>query len=157
MDFLYHEESNPELWRYEEHVETDRQRIIDKFTQRIDDDRVFDFIVKRICDGEAIGVVYIWKCNESRRSWEIGYIILPQFQGNGYCLESVNILLAFAFGELNAHKVLGMCNCENIRSAAVMQRAGMSKQGVFREEYQCHGKWVDQFYFSILKREYGLT
>ncbi len=32
-----------------------------------------------------------------------------------------------------------------------MEKAGMSKQGVFREEYLCGGKWVDQFYFSILE------
>ncbi|WP_185750692.1 GNAT family protein [Clostridium sp. KNHs214] len=47
-----------------------------------------------------------------------------------------------------------MCHCDNLKSASVMQKAGMSKQGVFREEYKCRGKWVDQFYFSILEREY---
>jgi len=68
--------------------------------------------------------------------------------------ESAKLLISFAFNELNAHKVIGMCHCDNLRSASVMQKAGMSKQGVFREEYQCGGKWVDQFYFSILEREY---
>lgn len=33
-----------------------------------------------------------------------------------------------------------------------MQKAVMSKQGAFREEYKCGGKWADQFYFSILER-----
>lgn len=45
-----------------------------------------------------------------------------------------------------------MCNSENLSSAAVMEKAGMSKQGVFREEYLCQGRWVDQFYFSILEQ-----
>jgi len=47
-----------------------------------------------------------------------------------------------------------MCHCDNLKPASVMQKAGMSKQGVFREEYKCGGKWVDQFYFSILEQEY---
>lgn len=51
--------------------------------------------------------------------------------------------------------VVGMCHCDNLKSASVMQKSGMSKQGVFREEYLCQGKWVDQFYFSILEREYN--
>jgi len=64
-------------------------------------------------------------------------------------------LLSFAFNELKAHKVLGMCHCENKKSASIMEKVGMSKQGVFREEYLCGGKWVDQFYFSMLDREYA--
>lgn len=155
MDFICLEETDINLWQYEEYVETDKQRILKKFTDRIDQNNVFDFIVKRISDGESIGVVYIWEYIFTRKSWEIGYVILPEYQGNGYCLESVNLLLSFAFNELDAHKVVGMCHCDNHKSASVMQKAGMSKQGVFREEYLCQGKWADQFYFSILEREYN--
>ncbi len=32
----------------------------------------------------------------------------------------------------------------------------MLKQGVLRKEYLCHGKWVDQFYYSILEEDMGL-
>lgn len=154
MEFICNEESDEELWCYEEHVETDKNRIRKKFIKRIEENDVFDFIVKRSSDGVQMGVVYIWECITSRKSWEIGYVILPEFQGNGYCLESVQLLLSFAFNELKAHKVLGMCHCENKKSASIMEKAGMSKQGVFREEYLCGGKWVDQFYFSMLDREY---
>lgn len=154
MKFTCDEESNSELWCYEEYVETSKERIREKFTKRIEEDGVFDFIVERSSDGAQMGVVYIWQCISTRKSWEIGYVILPEFQGNGYCLESANLLISFAFNELNAHKVIGMCHCDNLRSASVMEKAGMSKQGVFREEYKCGGKWVDQFYFSILEREF---
>ena len=71
---------------------------------------------------------------------------------NGSNRNSVKLLIQFAFEELKAHKVIGMCNSENLLSAAVMEKAGMSKQAVFREEYLCQGRWVDQFYFSILEQ-----
>lgn len=155
MDFICIEETDKQLWKYEEYVETDKEYVIQKFTDRIEQDNVFDFIVKRISDGEPIGVVYIWKYGLNRKSWEIGYVILPKYQGKGYCLDSVNQLLSFAFEELDAHKVVGMCHCDNLKSASIMQKAGMLKQGVFREEYLCQGKWVDQLYFSILERDYN--
>jgi len=154
MDFICDEESNSELWCYEEYVETNKELIRERFTKRIEESDVFDFIIKGSSDGTQMGAAYIWQCSSTRKSWEIGYVILPEFQGNGYCLESANLLISFAFNELNAHKVIGMCHCDNLKSASVMQKAGMSKQGVFREEYKCGGKWVDQFYFSILEREY---
>lgn len=155
MDFLCDEESNSELWCYEDYVETDKECIREKFTKRIGQKTVFDFVVKRSSDGALIGAAYIWQYISSRKSWKIGYVILPEFQANGYCVDSAKLLLSFVFKELDAHKVVGMCHCDNLRSASVMQKAGLSKQGVFREEYKCDGKWVDQFYFSILEREYN--
>lgn len=154
MDFICDEESNLELWCYEEYVETNKELIREKFAKRIEKKGIFDFIVKRNSDGVQMGAAYIWQYISTRKSWEIGYVILPEFQGKGYSLESAKLLISFAFNELDAHKVVGMCHCDNLKSAAVMQKAGMSKQGVFREEYKCGGKWVDQFYFSILEREY---
>jgi len=86
MEFICNEESDEELWCYEEHVETDKDRLRKKFIKRIEENDVFDFIVKRSSDGVQMGVVYIWECISSRKSWEIGYVILPEFQGNGYCV-----------------------------------------------------------------------
>ena len=151
LDFLCKEETDAELWKYEEYVETDKERILKKFSDRIENGNFFDFIVRRNSDHEPVGVVYIWKYDAHRGSWEIGYVILPEYQGFGYCVNSVKLLLHFAFEELKAHKVVGMCNSENLSSAAVMEKAGMSKQGVFREEYLCQGRWVDQFFYSILE------
>jgi len=154
LDFICSIETDVELWKYEEYVETNKDVVRKKYTDRIEGDHVYDFIVRRVSDGSNMGIVSIWKYIESRKSWEIGYVILPEFQGNGYCLDSVRILLSFAFNKLDAHKVVGMCNSENVKSASIMEKLGMTKEGVFKEEYQCNGKWVDQFYFSILEREY---
>ncbi|GAP14060.1 acetyltransferase [Longilinea arvoryzae] len=154
MDFMCRVETDVTLWYYEESVITDEKLVRRKFTDRINRDDVYDFIVRRISDGVPVGVVYTWQYIGERKIWEIGYALLPEFQGNGFCLESVRLLISFIFGELGAHKIVGMCNSENLRSASVMQKAGMSKQGVFREEYYWRGQWVDQFYFSLLEREY---
>lgn len=155
MDFICEEESDSQLWFYEESIESDKECIRKKFIQRIEENSVFDFIIQRKVDNSYIGMVYIWQCSLTRKSWEIGYVILPEFQGKGYCVDSVKLLLAFAFNKLDAHKVLGMCHCDNNKSASIMKKVGMSKQGVFRQEYQWRGKWVDQFYFSILEEEYN--
>lgn len=157
MDFMCKVETDASLWCYEESVITDEKLVRKKFTDRINREGVYDFVVRRTADGAFLGVVYTWAYHGERKIWEIGYALLPEFQGNGYCLESVRLLIFFIFGELGAHKIVGMCNSENLRSAAVMQKAGLSKQGVFREEFFWHDKWVDQYYFSLLEREYHFT
>ncbi|MEW9080923.1 GNAT family N-acetyltransferase [Terrisporobacter glycolicus] len=59
-------------------------------------------------------------------------------------------MLSFAFNELKAHKVLGMCHCENKKSASIMEKAGMSKQDVFREEYLCGGVKMLEVEFATM-------
>lgn len=35
-----------------------------------------------------------------------------------------------------------------------MENIGMRKEAIFKEELFWQNKWVDQYYFSILEREY---
>lgn len=156
LDFICDEETDENLWLYEETVDTDREEVYKKFKSHINCDWRYDFLIKDKDEDKFYGVCYIWKLDEGRGNWEIGYVVLPEYQRQGYCSEAVRALQTFAFKELGAHKVVGMCNSENHGSSSVMEKSGMKKQGVFRKEYLCHGKWVDQFYYSILDEEFQL-
>ncbi|OWA34965.1 hypothetical protein B9G55_14595 [Saccharibacillus sp. O16] len=65
------------------------------------------------------------------------------------------MLLGFAFESLGAHKVVGMCHCENAASSRLMESAGMVREGVFKEELWMDGSWHDQYFYSILEQEFG--
>nr|WP_276614167.1 GNAT family protein [Paenibacillus favisporus] len=75
------------------------------------------------------------------------------YQGNGFAYEATMLLLEFAFEKLEAHKVVGMCNCNNLQSAKLMEKLGMRREGTFREELMWNNQWHDQYFYSILARE----
>lgn len=154
LDFICDVETDENLWKYEEYVEKDRNKIREKFIKHIAADWRYDYVIIDKQNGKPVGVCYIWIQDETRRSWEVGYAILSEFQRKGFCVDSVKVLIEFAFKKLNAHKVLGMCNANNIGSAKVMLNASMKLQGVFPKEYLCRGKWVDQNYYSIQIEDY---
>jgi [ribosomal protein S5]-alanine N-acetyltransferase len=49
-----------------------------------------------------------------------------------------------------------MCNAHNASSSSLMEHIGMTREGIFREELLWQGQWTDQYYYSILEREYDL-
>jgi len=121
-----------------------------------DESKTYDFIITRIDDesNTPIGMGYISSYVEYRNSWEIGYVILPQFRNAGYGLDAGKLLVKYGFDYLKAHKILGMCNIENIQSSKIMLNLGMTREAVFRKELNWNDKWTDQCFYLILEDEY---
>ncbi|WP_028558941.1 GNAT family N-acetyltransferase [Paenibacillus pinihumi] len=158
LDFICRLESDREFWAYEESVEQDVQVIRENYTSKIADDSSHElyFIVYKSEDSTntPIGIAHIWSYVDYRNSWEIGYGILPEHAGQGYGSEAGRMLLRLAFDKLEAHKVVAMCNCNNLASTRLMERIGMRREGIFKEELCMDGQWVDQYFYAILEREY---
>ncbi|MBH5318886.1 GNAT family N-acetyltransferase [Paenibacillus sp. GSMTC-2017] len=159
LDFVCNVECDQNLWYYEDFVHSDLDVVRENYIEKIEEEgerSSYDFIVSIKGDDHKtpIGLAQIWQYVDNRKSWELGFAILPGFERQGYGQESVKLLMDFAFNQLNAHKVVGMCNSLNIRSAAIMERLGMTKEAVFKEELNWHDQWVDQNFFSILEKEY---
>jgi RimJ/RimL family protein N-acetyltransferase len=147
--------SDASLWEYEYDISSDKEKARKKVVERLESDWFRYFIIRLDSpEGVAVGLLHIHWYIKERESWEIGYCILPQHRGRGYATEASRIALGYAFGDWNAHKVVGMCNSENTASCKVMEKLGMKREGVFRAELPWRGRWVDQYFYSILDSEY---
>lgn len=155
VDFLVDEKTNASLWSYEENIPTDKEAVRKTVIERINSDWYKQYIV-RLNNSEKtpIGALQIHWYIKDRGSWEIGYCIFPEYRGQGYCAEASKLALKYAFEDWKAHKVVAMCNEYNTASSRVMEKIGMTREGVFREELPWQGKWVNQLYYCILESEY---
>lgn len=160
LDFVCRIECDKELWYFEESVGSDQNVVRETYIQRLGETGKtsrYDFIVTLAEDNKKtpIGLIQIWNYIEFRNSWEIGFAILPEYGAKGYGRTAANLLIKFAFEKLGAHKVVGMCNSENKRSAALMEHIGMTREAIFKEELFWQNQWTDQYYYSILEKEYN--
>jgi RimJ/RimL family protein N-acetyltransferase len=156
LDFVCEIESDKDLWQHEVNITTDHEQIKDKFIERMSNKDVYDFILLLNEEAETrIGLAYIWSYIKERNSWEIGYVVLPEFQNQGYCTEALQALFNFAFTKIKAHKIVAMCNENNLASHKVMENVGMVREGVFRKELFWNDNWVDQYFYCILEDEYS--
>lgn len=156
LEFISELECNNEIWFFEEYIESDKGVVKEKYLEKINSKHSYDFIIEKIQDGVVIpvGIVQIWNYVEHRKSWELGFAVLPEHQGNGFGYEAVNLMLEFVFNNLEAHKVIGMCNCNNQKSSKLMEKLGMSREGVFKKELFWCDEWHDQYFYAILDSEY---
>ncbi|PYY30972.1 GNAT family N-acetyltransferase [Paenibacillus illinoisensis] len=156
LDFICELECNKDIWFFEEYIEFDMNVVRKEYLQKMDTKFSYDFIVKAIIEGavKPVGLAQIWSYVEHRKSWELGFATLPIYQGNGFAYEAITLLIKFAFEELEARKVVGMCNCNNLQSVKLMEKRGMRREGTFREELFWNNQWHDQHFYSILESEF---
>lgn len=109
-----------------------------------------------------IGHLFLQQCDPKHfLTWELGYIFNPKFQNQGYCSEASAALIKYAFEELGAHKVVGYCNSKNISSWKVMEKAGMKREGFFkqktfiRKDNEGNPLWQDVYAYGILSSHSG--
>lgn len=152
-------ESEPLVCYYEEDEEPSKEKIYEKYNKRIPrmekiPEEYLIFLIRIHPEDTPIGLVFIQLNWGEMREWEIGYELHPVYWGNGYATEAVILLVKYTFENLDAHKIVGFCNANNEKSANLMERIGMKRDGLLREGRLWRNEWCDEYVYSILEREY---
>ncbi len=104
---------------------------------------------------KLIGVVYFGSINKDYRKGSIGYWLDSDYQGKGIMTKSCERLIEYGFNDLNLHRIEISCAARNIRSKAIPERLGFTKEGTFREsELIRGGKLVDNDCYALLEQDW---
>jgi RimJ/RimL family protein N-acetyltransferase len=68
--------------------------------------------------------------NKEDAALEIGWRLMPAYQGNGYATEAGQAAMDFGFNVVGVDYLCAVANPENLASQKVMQRLGMHYGGV---------------------------
>ncbi len=104
--------------------------------------------------GEPIGSITVGQLKEDIGAAEVGYCIGSPWWGRGLVPEALRAVVRFLITEVGMNRVSARHDVENPNSGKVMQKAGMTKEGVLRASARNHRGVVDMAVWSILASEY---
>jgi ribosomal-protein-alanine N-acetyltransferase len=116
--------------------------------------RFFDFAVIWKENMKMIGTAGFTSIDEKNRCIEVGYVLNPDYWGKGIATEALTAIMNFAFCELEANRVEAKYMVGNEVSLRVMEKCGMTHEGILRGKLLVKGKFRDVGLCSILKDEY---
>lgn len=64
---------------------------------------------------------------------ELMYVFNRQFWGKGYASEAAQAIVNYGFSELKLHRIFATCRPENIGSWRILEKLGMQREGLLRE------------------------
>jgi [ribosomal protein S5]-alanine N-acetyltransferase len=100
--------------------------------------------------GALIGAISLNRAGLFNRA-ELAYWIGPEYWNYGYCTEAVKAILNYGFRELGYHKISARHFVGNSASGRVMQKAGMVREGVLRDEVLKDGRYIGVEVYGILR------
>ena len=119
------------------------------------DDTVQNFAIVVNEDNVHIGSVGLMNISHKEQNAELGIVIGDKTQwGQGYGREAINLLLNFAFAEMNLHRVYLRVNVSNTPAIRCYQNCNFVEEGRLRETVYHRGHFEDQLIMSVLRSEY---
>ncbi|WP_173917720.1 GNAT family N-acetyltransferase [Halobacillus sp. Marseille-Q1614] len=110
-----------------------------------------------ICDGDKfIGYVelssILWN---QRNGWVAIAIGNPDYKAKGYGTEAMDLLINYAFHELNLHRLQLTVFEYNQPAIWLYEKLGFTYEGAQREFVMRDGEAYDMFMYGLLKREWN--
>ncbi|MBR2459800.1 MAG: GNAT family N-acetyltransferase [Clostridia bacterium] len=128
--------------------------IIDNLRNAYREGTYFELAVVLRETGKMIGTCGITSVDESNFCAEVGYVLSPDYWGQGIAAEAAAVLINFAFCELGAHRVEARFMKGNENSRRVMEKCGMSYEGMQRGKIFVKGEFKDIGTCALTAEEY---
>jgi len=115
----------------------------------------YRFAVEAIAEG-----LYIGDCGINSVDWKnsvasaVIFIGSKAYRGRGYGTEAMQILMAFAFNQMNINKLRLNVYSFNEQALRSYEKCGFKREGLLRQEIFRDGRYYDTIVMGILREEF---
>ncbi len=105
--------------------------------------------------GNLIGTIGLLNWSRVHFRTEIGYALGQPYWNQGIVSEATRALIDHLFTHIDLVRIEAQCKLENIGSAKVMEKVGMTFEGVLRKHICMKGVHEDVKIYSIVRNEWN--
>ena len=117
----------------------------------------YDWAVILKSENKMIGTGGYAHVEEKHGCAEIGYVLNPAYWHKGYGTEVASELISFGFSVLGFNRIQARYMVGNEYSRSVMEKCGMTFEGIQRQLLYVKGKFRDIGFCAILREDYFKT
>jgi len=99
---------------------------------------------------DLCGVISFHRIDWPNRATMIGYWLSADFQGKGLMTESCRAFVDYGFTRMSLHRIEIRCATGNLKSRAIPERLGFTKEAVLRDCEWLYDHYVDLIVYSML-------
>ena len=101
---------------------------------------------------KLLGIIGHYRIKPEHYRAEIGYMLHPDYHGQGIISEAINSVVEYGFDVMKLHSIEGIIDPENLASGKVLEKNGFVKEAHLRENEFYDGKFLDTVIYSKLNK-----
>ncbi len=129
------------------------QTFINKITKGINEDKLVYWGITLKVDDSLIGTICLWNISLDNYRAELGYELMPKYQGQGLMQEAFTRVVDFAFNTLGFHTLEANVNPGNKRSIKLLEKNEFVREAYFKENYFYEGEFLDTVIYSKINQQ----
>jgi len=157
-DALFALFADPQVMRYWSRppmtARAEAEGLIGEILAGFDQRTLFNWMVASRSDDALIGTCALFRIERRHRRAEIGYSLRSDQWGRGFAVESVSLMLDWAFRTLHLHRIEADIDPRNDGSRRLLERLGFASEGVLRERYFVGDEVSDTELFGLLAEDW---
>jgi [ribosomal protein S5]-alanine N-acetyltransferase len=123
------------------------QQFIQKILRGYQENGSCYWIITEKGDNKLIGTICLWNFSADRKTAEIGFELLPHFQGKGIMQEAVLKVIQFGFEDLELTQIGAFTKKNNQKSIELLEKVGFFEDTSWENT---EGEYLEDYlYFSL--------
>lgn len=103
---------------------------------------------------KIVGTVGCMWASKAWKTMELSGIAAEPMWGKGYAYEASRAALEYVYKNYDVNRIYAKCHLENIGSYRVMEKLGMTREGIMRASVFKDRQFIDMYCYSILRDEW---
>ena len=105
----------------------DANDFINKINHAIENNDCIDWAINFKNDSKLIGSICIWNISKEENKAEVGYELLPSFQGKGIAQEALSEVINFGFDVMKLQTIEAYTHIENLQSVKLLEKFNFTR------------------------------
>ena len=135
----------------------DVEPLINMIEDLLQKNEAINWIIALKDTNEMIGYIGMYRLQKENFRTEVGYMILPKFQRNGFADEALKAVVHYGFTKLKFNSIFAVIDPENAASRKVLAKNNFIKEGYFHQDFHFENKFYDSEFWSILKSAFFIS
>ena len=105
--------------------------------------------ITELATAEKLGSIGVKIVNHEAKIGEVGFMMKPSAQGQGFASEALSLLKEYAFAELKLNKLTAICSVNNLGSYKLLEKLGFAREGCLRQNTLINNELVDDYLYGL--------
>ena len=127
--------------------------VLNDWIPRYEDGRYFNWAMDYKENGQVIGNIAVVKLREDTCAADMGYCMGRAWWGKGLMPEALTAVMNYLFYTAGLNRIAACHDVNNPKSGRVMEKAGMKREGVWRQAGRNNRGLCDEVWYAMLRSD----